>query len=722
MNGQDRYEVVSGVTGNVAEEITSTSLVPWSASPRLPSQATRGAVNRLPQSQELERAVYFVLSRILGTTTGTRAYAKSLCQLVPRVAGLPPVTSKSSHQVIKQLGVSPEDLDDMWVVARSNGNLLPREVVEAFFPPATWPAFAALIEMGPVIAWERTENLLRSWARGLEPDGAKRKQRLATASVEILVNSFHRLAKELCELRKLADARQITLVPALLAGWQKDEVPARINGAQLGAVPANSDRRAPSLRAARLALRTAHRDVEARKANSHGRQFMGRFVRDRALLAVFLVLGGRLAAIVQLKRSDFVRFHRSGGHEGPALMLRPGKSIQRETVRAKFLPPEVGDWIQEWIDYVGINDDPDAPLWPVSRKTRRPLDRQGAYCAIVRLFGPFVPDRTCSPHTLRHLCEKLAFQAGMDWLAENRERLLQDEGLSGMPSSPQTFADSLLDHAMMSVQDRYKDVASELGRETWARIAAEGVWALVWGEKGSPKGPDLERIQQACLRVEEAEARSADVSGRLIQLQAQKRVLRQEGDDETLEVKRLVQLLLRTDAVADEIAATSAELVEAEKELEHARTELERAKESFVPLPDDADIAMIERGAALLDSERTEAGADGGESIALKLRDRITPREFQWAMGGPSVISEVTLRRYMRGQLPHPTGDRRNLWEPPAQPGELPSCIDRPSPRKTWILVERLDLSRFSSYVIDRLRYLQTLDEDEIFVREARAA
>jgi len=103
-------------------------------------------------------------------------------------------------------------------------------------------------------------------------------------------------------------------------------------------------------------------------------------------------------------------------------------------------------------------------------------------------------------------------------------------------------------------------------------------------------------------------------------------------------------------------------------------------------------------------------------------REKITPREFQWALGGPDVMADATLRRYMRGLMPHPRGDRRNLWDPAIEPSELPDCIERPSPRKTWIRIDRLDLSRYPVAVIERLKYLQTLGEDEVFAREMAAA
>ena len=494
---------------------------------------------------------------------------------------------------------------------------------------------------------------------------------------------------------------------------------------RLGAIPANADRRAPALQAARLALKTAHRDVERRKQRYETRVCMGRALRKRALLAVYLVTGARLRAIVDLKRADFVRFYESGDHVGPAILLRPGKTLQHDLVRVKVLPEIVGDWIQEWIDYIGIDDEGDGPLWPASRGAARAIESNTVSLLIRTTLKPFVGGRNCSAHTLRHLCEKLAFQAGLDWLDRNRAKLLEDDSLSGMPASPQTFADALLDHAMPKVQDTYKDINSERGRETWARIAAEGVWDYIWGEKGALRGPDVDRILSARSTVAAAEKARSQAAHRLARLKAEKALLRQRAaGDASLDVKALIQVQFQTDDLADAIAEASIELAKAEHELERKQEELEAAEVSEVPLDDDVDLEALERELAAEAEAEEPAAPPSADAVLLfkdRVRDRVTPREFQWALGGEQFVADVTLRRYMRGQMPYPAGDRRNLWDPPVF-GQLPDCILRPSPRKTWILIDKLDLTRLNSHVIERLRYLQTVDEEEVFAGEARAA
>jgi integrase len=624
--------------------------------------------------------------------------------------------------------MTPAALDDLWLVARGNGQLLDRQLVEAFFPEVVWAALGDVIRLGPVHAWERGEQVLSCWARGLETDGSKRRKRLSEGTIGLYAASFQRLAKELCELRKLAAAGAITLDAGVLAAWERTQVPARVSGEALGASPANTDRRAPSLKAARRAIKHLDREIARRRARARSRRSMGVILRDRAMLALFLVTGARLGAITRLKRCDFDRNGRarSGDHVGPVVMLQPGKTLQRDVLRAKFLPDLVGDWIQEWIDYAGMDDDPDAPLWPLSNGNGA-LEPHAVRARVKILLDPFTADRSCSPHTLRHLCEKLAFQAGIQWLEANRERLLDDESLSGLPSSPQTFADTLLDHGLSTVQDTYKDINSEHGRETWARIAAEGVWSYIWGENGAPRGPDVERIRESRNTLAACEAREDEVRHQVARLKAEKELLRQRAaTDGSLDVKALIQLQFQTDDLADAIAEASIDLARAEHELERAQVEVHEARTTEVALDDDVDVTALEDELARLDAP-TESAAEAPVADPLRIfegrvRDRVNPREFQWALGGEQFVADVTLRRYMRGQLPYPAGDRRNIWDPPGPGQLLPDCILRPSPRKTWILIDKLDLTRLNTHVIERLRYLQAVEEDEVFTDEAQAA
>ena len=104
-----------------------------------------------------------------------------------------------------------------------------------------------------------------------------------------------------------------------------------------------------------------------------------------------------------------------------------------------------------------------------------------------------------------------------------------------------------------------------------------------------------------------------------------------------------------------------------------------------------------------------------------RVRDRVNPREFQWALGGEQLVADVTLRRYMRGQLPYPAGDAKHL----GSAGAWPSTAGlHPSPEPA----EDLDSHRQArpdAPQLPRRRAawvsLQTVEEDEIFAAEAQA-
>ena len=385
----------------------------------------------------------------------------------------------------------------------------------------------------------------------------------------------------------------------------------------------------------------------------------------------------------------------------------------------KFIPNDLAEWIDEWLAYADI-DDPNASLWPAKKGSKAVMSSSNMDENIVGALAPYVPDRRCSAHTLRHLTEQLAYLAGMTWLAENRELLLEGD-LSGLPANPQIFADVLLDHALDSVSDTYKDINSELGRATWSKIAAAGVWDLVWGDEGARKGLDLPRVRESQEVLRHAKSAYMEIEARIKALKSKKKVLRSRVADDgpVLDVREILVLTAQVDAVSDEIFELNDELLAAQKQVDDAQRELDRAKEELVPVDDEAEpILEVEELPALALADR-ETEALG---TCVYVRDWVNPKEFQWAVGGPEILPDSTLRRYMDGKMPFHHGDRRNLWDPPVREGERPPCILRLSERKRRILVERLDLDRYHPHVIARLEYLRTLPEGAVFTAMELAA
>ena len=204
-------------------------------------------MSELTQSPELEKAVHLVLSRFIGTQGGTRAMARPLANVVQAIDEEAETRWRCGHSAMRSLGLTPRDLDNRWAVARANGQLLARPVLEAFFPAVGWPQFARLITLGPQAATQRAEAVMSCWAQGLEVDGSKRPA-LSTKTIDMQLVALHRFMRELCELRKLAVAGQVDVDATVLAGWEPHLVPKRTRPEDLGARDANTDRSAPSLR------------------------------------------------------------------------------------------------------------------------------------------------------------------------------------------------------------------------------------------------------------------------------------------------------------------------------------------------------------------------------------------------------------------------------------------------------------------------------------------
>lgn len=61
------------------------------------------------------------------------------------------------------------------------------------------------------------------------------------------------------------------------------------------------------------------------------------------------------------------------------------------------------------------------------------------------------------------------------------------------------------------------------------------------------------------------------------------------------------------------------------------------------------------------------------------------------------------MRRWFRGDMPHPAGDPRNAWDP-GDDGALPDCILDLGPRSGWLVIDKLDAARISPGVLTALR------------------
>jgi integrase len=538
---------------------------------------------------------------------------------------------------------------------------------------------------------------------------------ISSGTVDTLVTSLFTTMNTLDELRILEQNNRLDLPNDrdFVGRWNKQDFPARPDGTDLNATPANTNRDAMSLRLIRLALLILCTQIETLKTTAAGRRRLFQPLRDRALIATLAITGLRRGAFNRLWVGDVVRdFVFPDNEHGPALVPRPGKTLGEELKRPKGIPDVLFDWLWEYVEYAGVADEPDAPLWlphNAKRRLRRESLGDTQITNIVKarfevksrrpgqrpetrpLYIAFAEEhdgRSYSPHQLRHAAEKIAFTVGLDWLEENRTRLLQHG--SGLPANPQVFPDALLDHAMQTMGDRYKDVASERGRLKWARKCALGVAEYVVGAKGARLGPDLDLIRHKQSILEHAEARRAETDRELEALEV--RII---SSGEGLDLKSIMLANVQMGRLARQLAAVTGAS-------ERARHELAEALKAEVPVPEywtNRDLAAQKDNP----TGREEETPEGDEEVQ-PIREWASLEEFHWALGGQDVVSIETVRRWVRGER---TRFAIMLGLPESQDGKIPSCVQRISARKQRIALNLIDWSRLPVPVQENLEAIR---------------
>jgi hypothetical protein len=398
---------------------------------------------------------------------------------------------------------------------------------------------------------------------------------------------------------------------------------------------------------------------------------------DRAILAVLAVLGLRPESLWRMNVEDFIPEHVfPDGTKGPALACPP---VKRETdTHIKALPTLVGEWVEEYLDFIAGK--PGEPLWRPTRKSRS-LERLSQQCftdPLIRYLSPHCENKLYSPGTMRHLAAKLATLVGIEWINHSpRDFLLGNH--HGLPSSAETFGAVLLSQTLKNPTDRYRDVNSIKGREQLTKFIAEGSWEWLWGDLGARKGPDVELVADAEQKVKRTETELRGIRAQLGELEQQVVVAAQ------LEIKELLVLLVRQNALAKQLADATASYERAVHHMEHART-------AEIPIDDfAAEIPLA------LDSGIEIVAYDEGQPL---VRSEILPNEFCWAVG----IPPSTLRRWMSGKLPHPCGDVRNLFDPPGPGESSPRAVKNITrDRIRCILLDELDPGRFHVDAWERL-------------------
>jgi hypothetical protein len=271
--------------------------------------------------------------------------------------GLPVKGWPGGQRAARELDLQPRQLQTVFKKLKKKQRYptLDEHQIEAFVPRVLWPVVERLIEEGPSMLRARATDALETYAFETV-EGHRRRDTGGRAknSVQHMLYMGLRVFRPLSEFAKF---------DVSLAAWKylpTIEAPDMPDGGW--------DVDAPPLHVVRHAWQELHDDVRHRlRAASYEEELeriasisvsalatRGAFLalRNRALLALFPVIGGRVTAMSQITVGDF-RPTFTGPYpdllEGAALQLRPGKHLGEWACRPKLLHPDMAAMLESYL-------------------------------------------------------------------------------------------------------------------------------------------------------------------------------------------------------------------------------------------------------------------------------------------------------------------------------------------------------------------------------------
>lgn len=378
------------------------------------------------------------------------------------------------------------------------------EDLDRFVPRRLWGVVAQLIADGPAVSVVRAENALADLAEHPVKGNRRRSGgRGARTTMESRLAALNNLFAAISELRRgrhpsqyleaWPESAPAVAKPLMADGGYDTEAPpiedVRAAWSDLTADIRHRLRTGDSF-SEELAAAVSLTPATARRAG------VVRVARGRALLGIFVIVGGRLDAICRLRRQDLVRDHVGPPPDfrtGWALQLCPMKSLAEDEVRVKPLPPDLADAI---CVYLAVRDalygepPPSTPLFTAATKPLEPMPE----VSLRAIFSGAVPKRlnfNPSERTLQPRHGGVALRDGTGVLVPRRSRLPEDfvdkwaeryakqaSAVSAVPLE-RPAVESLLSKHVGHTPHEYRHLAFQLGVRAGA----------IWNADREPPGP-----------------------------------------------------------------------------------------------------------------------------------------------------------------------------------------------------------------------------------------
>jgi hypothetical protein len=589
--------------------------------------------------------------------------------------------------------------------------------------PASWlPIVGAFIADGPDIGAVRAQTAIYDYS--LETvDGNRRRVsgRRSRSSVKLVFFEAARLLRIAHSLRGLPPCQHWTHVPELAM----PDMPR--GGYETVAPRVETVRQAWQAMTAeiheRLGVGTIEgelRAIDSLTDDTLASRGLWRPVRDRVLLVLMVLTGGRRNAMARLCREDYIpdcEGPMPDCRRGAALDLRPRKGKGRDEVRRKPIPRQAALVLDTYLTLMdrmlaSVGHAPAPPHAPLlvaePSHYAKPIRQQWLYHRVAggktNGWRPIVsrdprhlpkhvtqeesPYCGYTPHEYRHFANQLAERAGEVW----NERCPATGGETNPPNS--YYAAALLDNGGIEQDLRvlYGDRRTPAMLEVVSGRAAEVGWELLTTGIGLRKRPDVAAYERELIRLRriEDEERNLEASAQKLQSRHARcgqgalpspdapqedrlDVILHRQEELVASIGELREIMLESSAITHQLVQLSRQKADTIIKLDMYR--LDQA--TWLPVPDSEP-----PGAERVDWEAIDQGTLGQPLIATgapaAIRDWLTFREFCELAG---LEARSTLTRWVKGE--HiPTRRDKRPWEPGKAPVDASLGINY---RRIWV-------------------------------------